>query len=662
MKKLTFDVSAEWFKLLMIFGVTLVIGALFFLINNLLGIFNIFLFIIQAIVGIVFALWYFRIFLTYVKELRKKDPEKKVGIPMGWAIFGLITCLVNIGIWGIMSPLIFNFPKIYFLIPSLLAIIQIFYVFKSGKRKGIRDWLLIIYNVIIFLYLLNWTLVDFGVDLPNFLGVFSHTLNSGVMWWQLVFVNTSAFFSPTFLFPPYMLNPRYYFAMPIDDYLAQKETQEKEITEAISLEEKQAITENDEKDIAGVEQTKKDLPGERTPFFEERRKQELLDEEIKALRREMSKSKEDSDIKYAQFIGASDLPFGFRNFINRFDSFLRLVSLSIIIALLVITPAVFVGNVFMNVTPNYMKQDYGLKPGMQLAIKGNVFSTFDINGNASTTWSEDLDNEITWAKELHATHIRYDVGSSALANNKTQAILSQGFQRIRDEGLKLIISAAGDYVFSKQELMNFIYNDSLFISQTYQPDFMIIFNEINGELQGFLSQEVSITEWMNYIENVTTVIKSNSPTTKILITFLAIKSGRNDFQTLLENSTLSIDAVGVTYYPVLFGWRLSSLLAYNEIFQNSNSTLKFWISEVGMESFNFGEDAQAKFLGKIMSLASLSAEINADGVCITSMSDNIGITVDRGITSHLGLIYFNGRKKKAFEAVSYAFGKISGVI
>ncbi|MHA1171081.1 MAG: hypothetical protein ACTSQ3_03255, partial [Candidatus Heimdallarchaeota archaeon] len=158
MKKLTFDVSAEWFKLLMIFGVTLVIGALFFLINNLLGIFNIFLFIIQAIVGIVFALWYFRIFLTYVKELRKKDPEKKVGIPKGWAIYGLITCLVNIGIWGIMSPLIFNFPKIYFLIPSLLAMIQIFYVFKSGKRKGIRDWLLIIYNVIIFLYLLNWTL------------------------------------------------------------------------------------------------------------------------------------------------------------------------------------------------------------------------------------------------------------------------------------------------------------------------------------------------------------------------------------------------------------------------------------------------------------------------------------------------------------------------
>jgi hypothetical protein len=376
----------------------------------------------------------------------------------------------------------------------------------------------------------------------------------------------------------------------------------------------------------------------------------------------MSKSKEDSDVKYAQFVGSSDMPFGFRNFINRFDSFLRLISLSVILVLLVVTPVVFAGNVFMNVIPNYMKQDYGLKPGMDLTIKGNVFSTFDVNGNVSLTWSDDLDNEIAWAKELHATHIRYDVGAIALANNKTQDILDQGFQRIRDEGLKIVISVAGDFVFSKRDLLNIIYNNSLFISQTYQPDYMVIFNEINGDLQSYQTQDVTIQEWMTHIENVSSLIKSNSPTTKILITFLAIKSGSNDFQAILENSTLSIDAIGVTYYPVLFGWRMNTLLAYNDIFQNSNSSLKFWISEVGMESFNFGEDAQAKFLGKILSLASLSTEINADGVCIESMSDNIGITVDRGITNHFGLIYYNGRKKKAFDAVAYAFGKISGVI
>ncbi|NHJ32133.1 MAG: hypothetical protein FK732_04665, partial [Asgard group archaeon] len=420
--------------------------------------------------------------------------------------------------------------------------------------------------------------------------------------------------------------------------------------------------EKNEKEIDDTDLTGKDLPGERVPFFEERRKQEQLDEEIKILRRELSKSKEDSDVKYAQFIGSNDLPFGFRNFINRFDSFLRTISLSIILILIVITPVAFAGNVFMNVTPNYMKQNYSLKPGMHLAIKGNVFSTFDLNGNASTTWSDDLDNEITWAKELHATHIRYDVGSTALSNNNTRIILSQGFQRIRDEGLKLIIAVSGDYVFSKQDLLNTIYNDSVYISQTYQPDFMIIFNEINGELQSYFTQDVSIQDWMTGIENVTTVIKLNSPSTKIIITFIAIRNGMDDFQAVLENTTLSIDAIGVTYFPVLFGWRMNSLLAYYDLFQNSSSTLEFWISEIGMESFNFGEDAQAKFLGKIMSLASMPGEINANGVCITSMSDNIGITVDRGITNHLGLIYFNGRKKKAFEAVSYAFGKISGAI
>jgi hypothetical protein len=107
---------------------------------------------------------------------------------------------------------------------------------------------------------------------------------------------------------------------------------------------------------------------------------------------------------------------------------------------------------------------------------------------------------------------------------------------------------------------------------------------------------------------------------------------------------------------------MNSLLAYHDLYQSSSSTLEFWISEVGMESFNFGENAQAKFLGKVLSMASLPAEIDAAGICIVSMSDNIGITVDRGITNHLGLIYFNGRKKKAFDAVTFAFGTIQGVI
>ena len=661
MKKLNFNFSAEWFKLLVIFIVTIIIGVLFFLINNMVGIFNIFLFIIQAIVGIVFATWYVRIFMTYVRELRKKEPANKVGVPKGWAIYGLITCLVNIAVWGFMSPLVFNFPKIYFLIPSLLAMIQIFYVFMSGNRKNLRDWLLLVYNIFIFFYMLNWTMVDFGVDLPNFLGIFPHTMNSGVMWWQLVFVNTGAFFSPTFLFPPYMLNPRYYFAMAIDDYLELKEIQEKEISEIISLEE-ETIREKEKTIIEENVQDKKGLPGERIPLFEERRKQEKLDDEIKALRREMSKSEEESDVKYAQFVGSSDLSFGFRNIVNRFDSFIRIFSLSIILVLLVVTPAVFVGNVFMNATPNYLDQEYGSKPGMHLAIKGNVFSTFDINGNVSTTWSTDLDKEIAWAKELYATHFRYDLSSSAIKNNYTRTILSQGFQRIKDEGLKLIVSVTDYFVFSKLELLNSIYNDSVFISQTYQPDYMVIFNEINGELLGYMREAVTIQEWMNHIENVTSVIKLNSPTTKIQITFLAIKSGRDDYNTILENSTLSIDAIGVSYYPVLFGWRMNSLLAYHELYQNSSSALEFWISEIGIESFNFGENAQARFLGKIMSIASLPTEINAAGVCIVSMSDNIGITVDRGITNHLGLIYFNGRKKKAFDAVTFAFGTIRGVI
>ena len=211
----SFKRPSEWRKLFFILLGAIVLGGIMFLINNLSTIFNTMIFILQAIVGVVFGAWYVRLLFVYSKEVRKKEVEKKVGIPLGWAIFGIITLSINFIIWALLSSQAFNFPKILFLIPFALGLVQIFEIFAKANRRNKSDWLIIFYNVIAFIYLFIWTLIDFGVDFPGFLSIFAHTITSDMMWWQLIDVNTGAFFSPTFIFPPLLLNPRYFYAKPI---------------------------------------------------------------------------------------------------------------------------------------------------------------------------------------------------------------------------------------------------------------------------------------------------------------------------------------------------------------------------------------------------------------------------------------------------------------
>nr|NHJ84609.1 hypothetical protein [Asgard group archaeon] len=555
------NLSNEWFKLLWILLGTIVVGVILFFINNFTGLLNVFLYVLQSIIGIVFGIWYIRIMIAYIRELRPKYQESHVGVPKLWAIYGIISSLVNAVVWGFLSALIFNFPKIYFLIPTSLAMVEVFYVFIKGNRRKIRDWFIITFNCLSFLYLFIWTLIDFGVDLPNVLGVFAHTITSSSMWWQIIFVNTGAFFVPTFMFPIYMLNPRYYFAIPVTEYYALKEAAKGEEKTAFLSEEEEYqqryLTEQDDEEH---------FIGDRKPFFEERMKAKERSEEIDAIQREMERSNLEDDLKYAQYVGSNDFAFQFRNILNRFDSFLRIISLSIVLILIVFTPVVFAGNISLNVIPNYQKQNYTPNPNMVLAIKGNIFSTYDAVGNITNDWQLELNKEIAWAKQLHATHIRYDITSIALGNSLTKTRLATGFQIIKNNGLKLIINVDATYIYTKKALINGIYNYSQYIAQSFEPDYMIIYNEINGKLTSYLSEQTTYQDWIPQIYNVSNMIKSISPNTKVVSTVLTVSDGLPVFEELLTNSTLNLDAVGVVFYPVYFGWRLNKLREFADLY------------------------------------------------------------------------------------------------
>ncbi len=412
MKRISFDFTAEWFRLILILFGGLLVGGIMFLFNSLTGFFTAFTLLIQIIIIIVFCLWYLRLIFAYITELRKKNPEKKVGIPIGWAIAGLLITLINFIVWIGLSVMMYNFPKVVFFIPTALAMVQILYLFIKSNRRNMKDWFLLLYNSFSFLYLFIWMLFDFGVDMPGVLGVFSHTITGNVMWWQLLFVNTGAFFSPTFIFPPYLLNPRYYFAQPVDEYLAEKKAQEDKIESKKQIE------------IAKTEETEQEkiLPGERKPFFEEREKQREIDEEVKAIEKEVSRMNIDKDVQHAEYVGSSDISFSYRQIIARFDTFLRTFSLSVILILIVITPVMFAGNISMNISPAYNKLDFAQKPDMVIAVDGSVFSSYDFEGNFSYYWNTELINEIDLAKDLHATHLRYNIKSRILNNTKSKQL------------------------------------------------------------------------------------------------------------------------------------------------------------------------------------------------------------------------------------------------
>ncbi|MFW9922386.1 MAG: hypothetical protein ACFFDW_03755 [Candidatus Thorarchaeota archaeon] len=648
--------SSEWFKLARIFIISILIGVVLFFINNLTGFLSAFIIFIQLFLGLIFGVWYLRLMMVYFKEMRKKEPEKKVGVNLAWAIYGLITAFINFCVWIFLSNLAFNFPKIIFFVPTVLASVQILHIFIKTKRRKIRDWLLLVYNVFVFLYLFVWTLIDFGVDLPSVLGILGHTVTSDFMWWQILFLNTGAFFSPTFIFPPYMLNPRYYFAMNVDDYFAMKEESEE------ATEDEQIVVQEEEskKSIEEIQDKSERLPGDRIPFFEERVKQRKMVEELAALKRDQAMQKKDRDTLFAEYIGSNDVSFSYRKFVSRYDSFIRILSLSVILILIVITPITFSGNISMNVLPKYNKLEYTTNPNMVIGVCGSVFSSPDYNGNFTIDWEEELNKEILWANELKATHIRYDLKNRVINNTLSKQILDVGLPSVESQGLDLIIGVLGDIAFSKQEYLNMVYLDAITIATDYQPDYMIIFNDINGELMNNLNLYVTIEGWLNAIANISSVVKSISPSTKIVTTVHATKDYLESFPKLF-NSSLNLDVIGVNFFPAFFGWRYSILQQYSDLFYQYQTSEKFWLSETGMESFNFGEDAQGKYLAKVMSDVSNEDKLNADGICIKSLIDNEGFSIERGITSHFGLIYFNGKKKVSFDAVAYAIGEILGL-
>ncbi|MHA1243232.1 MAG: hypothetical protein ACTSP7_01545 [Candidatus Heimdallarchaeota archaeon] len=651
----TYTKPSEWRKIIFILLGAILLGGIMFLINNLTSLFNSMIFIIQAILGVIFGFWYIRILFVYIKELRKKDEEKKVGIPLGWSIYGIICISINFVIWTFLSVQAFNFPKILFLIPSALGMVQIFYVFGKANRRSKSDWLLIFFNIISFIYLFIWTLIDFGVDFPSVLGIFAHTVTSGMMWWQLIYVNAGAFFSPTFIFPPLLLNPRYFFAQPIEEYIKDKQKEIAEFKDQL-----------DEKDSEEKETTTKEkppekvLPGDRVPFYVERKKQREMTEELVAIRQKMLIDDVNDDQQYAHFVGVSDVGFNTRKWMLRYDSLMRGIGIGVVLILIIFTPVALAGNISMNALPAYGKQTYYSKPGMVLAVEGSVFSTPSFEGYYPVDWEEKLIEELQWTKQIHATHIRYDIQSSVLSRNESLIILDEGLQIVKDGGLELIICLLGEYSITKQVYYNTIYEDATLVTDRFDPDYLIVYNEMNGELFSSLGEAATYDELITELINVTNKIKTLDPGITVATSVLAVGDGLDLFEKLL-NDTIPIDIVGIDFFPLFFGWRTNTLLEYASIHEQSGSSKEFWLTEFGMETLNYGEEAQVRFLAKILSMASDPSGLNADGICIRSLIDNVGFTVERGITSHFGLRYFNGRKKKAFDGIKFGFELIHGI-
>jgi hypothetical protein len=185
-------------------------------------------------------------------------------------------------------------------------------------------------------------------------------------------------------------------------------------------------------------------------------------------------------------------------------------------------------------------------------------------------------------------------------------------------------------------------NDALELA-TFHPDYLIVIVEPLARHNGMiLSEPVSVEEWVSTINETALQVKMIDENIKVAVSIAAAEQeGLNLFRNL-QDSTL--DAVGIDVHP-------SHLDMVDIIYEyaQSHHTKELWVFEFGMETYNFGEETQARYMSYLPKIVS---DLHFSGVVQYDIMDNP--------QSQLGLVYTNGEKKLGFYAYKNAIERIRG--
>jgi len=304
--------------------------------------------------------------------------------------------------------------------------------------------------------------------------------------------------------------------------------------------------------------------------------------------------------------------------------------------------------------PSAASETYGHHPGFHFAITGAAFTDTTA---PPADWQSVVQREIRLAIELNVSYLRYDIQEEMLQNSQGLADLNQSITMIKSVGLGVILSPFGYQSWgttrpSVAALNSTIQNESLFLVENFHPAYLFPFYEPNGQVQVNLGYALPTSEWLGMIAVTAAKVKSVSPATKILIEIADNSQGLSLAQGLTKMP--NVDAVGFDLYPGSVS-DMSDVNPYAALMAE-NPHYEFWISEMGMDSTQFGTDAQAKFIAKAVSEA--STNWNASGVCVWGLEDNVGLGLNFFRLDGLGIVTESGTPKPAFYAYQTAIAAV----
>ena len=323
-----------------------------------------------------------------------------------------------------------------------------------------------------------------------------------------------------------------------------------------------------------------------------------------------------------------------------------------IVAMLVVLSALGVGNIsrwedLKVPDPSTLP----VRPGFQFAVVGRAFT--DVEEPVSG-WPRVVATEVARAKELGLDYIRYDLYSELLAKEEDLGRLDVAVATIRAAGLDVILSPYGSGRWegdhpSFEGLVERIRNDTLLLVDRYEPAWVFPFFGPNGQVAVNLGRMAPVADWAAAIDSLGREVRAHSNSTRVLIEVVVEPQQGLDLVRALSAPGMSIDAIGVDIYPANPS-DLGVLPRYREA--ATNASLGFWMSEYGMESVVFGQRAQSRAIVTAVSRA--AGVLECTGLCIWTLLD------DTVVPSNMGLVGRDGEPKEAFGALKTAIAAVRG--
>lgn len=341
-------------------------------------------------------------------------------------------------------------------------------------------------------------------------------------------------------------------------------------------------------------------------------------------------------------------------FVSFLDNGSKMIIASLVIMLLVFN-IMSLGNVIS--FGEYTSKDYNpsflQRTDMELGV---YIQSASYQIEPTQNFNEIFQKELVLMKELNVTVARIDLKVEFLENYSSHIL--QIVDDLKTNGIKVMFATYG-YDRPTWNLQNVSFEDfteginqqAIDIVNITNPDYILIYPEPYGYSTYFLSleEEITVSMWVNKINNTIEELRSISNDTKIGINLSenSLTVDTDLFEPLWTSTP--IDFIGVDFYP--FYEKHFDISYFLD--RATNSSKEFWFTEFGISAMVFGEKIQAGALTYVLEQCVNNPLVK--GFIYYSLMDQ---TI---AANSLGLVAETGYKRDSFEKYKEIIQKVKGL-